>query len=286
MAFLTTLATHARDRADATPSSSSRPRCAPPSWRSSRRLPAGSTGPRRSRRSGGQWSRRRAGSSITTTPGSISSSRPTRSCRSRSRGGSGRTSDVDLELLRCRVGEGFTGWVAEHGEPLLINDANADSRGATIAGTDDVDKSMLVVPMQLRRRHRRGHHAVEARSRWLRRRGPAAADDPRRPRGHGRRDGPAADPQPGADQRAAPPARHERRALREPRPAPGREPHGRPPGPAPWASTNAPSATGTAPPAGSNHSATSRPASSTRWNRSSRSPGTRRPCASSRARRR
>ncbi len=55
---------------------------------------------------------------------------------------------VDLELLRCRLGEGFTGWVALHGEALLINDANADSRGATIAGTEDVDESMLVVPMR------------------------------------------------------------------------------------------------------------------------------------------
>ncbi len=55
---------------------------------------------------------------------------------------------VDLALLRCRLGEGFTGWVAQHGEALLINDANADTRGATIAGTEDVDESMLVVPMR------------------------------------------------------------------------------------------------------------------------------------------
>jgi diguanylate cyclase (GGDEF)-like protein len=55
---------------------------------------------------------------------------------------------VDLELLRCRLGEGFTGWVAEHGEALLVNDANADPRGASIAGTDEVDESMLVVPMR------------------------------------------------------------------------------------------------------------------------------------------
>ena len=46
------------------------------------------------------------------------------------------------------IGEGFTGWVAEHGEPLLINDANADPRGQTITGTDDIDESMLVVPMR------------------------------------------------------------------------------------------------------------------------------------------
>jgi diguanylate cyclase (GGDEF)-like protein len=55
---------------------------------------------------------------------------------------------VDLTLLRCKLGEGFTGWVAEHGEAILVNDANRDPRGATIAGTDDIDESMLVVPMR------------------------------------------------------------------------------------------------------------------------------------------
>ena len=50
-------------------------------------------------------------------------------------------------LLRVEIGEGFTGWVAEHGEPLLINDAIDDDRGITIVGTDDVPESMLVVPM-------------------------------------------------------------------------------------------------------------------------------------------
>ncbi len=55
---------------------------------------------------------------------------------------------VDFELLRCKLGEGFTGWVAQRGKPLLINDANLDARGSTIPGTDDVDESMLVVPMR------------------------------------------------------------------------------------------------------------------------------------------
>lgn len=55
---------------------------------------------------------------------------------------------VDFDLLRCRLGEGFTGWVALHGEPLIVNDANGDPRGQTIVGTDDVDESMLVVPMR------------------------------------------------------------------------------------------------------------------------------------------
>ena len=55
---------------------------------------------------------------------------------------------IDMELLVCAFGEGFTGWVAQHGEPLLIQDANQDPRGQTIVGTDDVDESMLVVPMR------------------------------------------------------------------------------------------------------------------------------------------
>ena len=55
---------------------------------------------------------------------------------------------VDMDLLACKLGVGFTGWVAQHGEPILVNDANVDPRGETIAGTDDVDESMLVVPMR------------------------------------------------------------------------------------------------------------------------------------------
>ena len=56
--------------------------------------------------------------------------------------------DVDMALLRTKMGEGFTGWVAANGQPLLIDEANADPRGATITGTDDVDESMLCVPMR------------------------------------------------------------------------------------------------------------------------------------------
>ncbi len=55
---------------------------------------------------------------------------------------------VDMALLGCRLGEGFTGWVAQHGEPILVNDANADPRGLSIEGTDEIDESMLVVPMR------------------------------------------------------------------------------------------------------------------------------------------
>jgi len=52
------------------------------------------------------------------------------------------------EALRVDIGEGsFTGWVAEHGEPILANDALTDPRGHTIEGTDEIEESMLVVPM-------------------------------------------------------------------------------------------------------------------------------------------
>ena len=55
---------------------------------------------------------------------------------------------VDWNVLRTRLGEGFTGWVAANGIPLCIPDANADPRGAQIPGTDEVPESMLVVPMR------------------------------------------------------------------------------------------------------------------------------------------
>jgi diguanylate cyclase (GGDEF)-like protein len=54
---------------------------------------------------------------------------------------------VDMAILRTTLGEGFTGWVALHRTPLKVDDANVDPRGSTIPGTDDVDESMLVVPM-------------------------------------------------------------------------------------------------------------------------------------------
>jgi hypothetical protein len=54
---------------------------------------------------------------------------------------------IALEDLGLKVGEGFSGWVAANGRPLLVPDANADPRGVTIPGTDEIDESMVVVPM-------------------------------------------------------------------------------------------------------------------------------------------
>lgn len=55
---------------------------------------------------------------------------------------------VDLEILRTKVGTGFTGWVAQHRTPIRSGNAQRDPRGVTIVGTDTVEESMLVVPMQ------------------------------------------------------------------------------------------------------------------------------------------
>ena len=50
------------------------------------------------------------------------------------------------EMLRCRVGEGLTGWVAEHNESIVIGDAENDDRGILVGPTDGPE-SMLLVPM-------------------------------------------------------------------------------------------------------------------------------------------
>jgi GAF domain-containing protein len=50
--------------------------------------------------------------------------------------------------LVTKVGEGITGWVAEHREALLTPDARQIEFAVTIAGTDDdLLESMLAVPM-------------------------------------------------------------------------------------------------------------------------------------------
>jgi diguanylate cyclase (GGDEF)-like protein len=61
--------------------------------------------------------------------------------------------DPPPEALRVRVGAGLTGWVAEHGEAIVIGNAQRDER-AVIVGADNGPESMLVVPMTLEDRVR------------------------------------------------------------------------------------------------------------------------------------
>jgi len=56
--------------------------------------------------------------------------------------------DETPDQLRVTLGEGITGWVAEHRVAQILGDAAADPRSNTIPGTeDDLDESMLLAPM-------------------------------------------------------------------------------------------------------------------------------------------
>jgi diguanylate cyclase (GGDEF)-like protein/excisionase family DNA binding protein len=64
------------------------------------------------------------------------------------RGQVGEYVDETPDQLRVRLGEGITGWVAEHRIPQNLPDAAADPRANTIPGTEDeLDESMLLAPM-------------------------------------------------------------------------------------------------------------------------------------------
>ena len=49
-------------------------------------------------------------------------------------------------MLRCRIGEGLTGWVAEHNQTVVVGDAENDDRRVLVGPTDGPE-SMLLVPM-------------------------------------------------------------------------------------------------------------------------------------------
>jgi diguanylate cyclase (GGDEF)-like protein/excisionase family DNA binding protein len=56
--------------------------------------------------------------------------------------------DETAEQLRVKLGQGITGWVAEHRIAQSLPDAAKDPRANTIPGTeDDLDESMLLAPM-------------------------------------------------------------------------------------------------------------------------------------------
>jgi diguanylate cyclase (GGDEF)-like protein len=56
---------------------------------------------------------------------------------------------TELMTQRPRVGEGFSGWVVEHGLPQRIDRSNLDPRAAHVAGTPDDDESLLCVPLEI-----------------------------------------------------------------------------------------------------------------------------------------
>ncbi len=63
------------------------------------------------------------------------------------RGLVGEFKDETPDMLRIRVGQGITGWVAREKVAQILPDASSDPRAETIQGTDDIPESMLVAPM-------------------------------------------------------------------------------------------------------------------------------------------
>ena len=54
-----------------------------------------------------------------------------------------------LDILAAKVGDGFTGWVAEHGESLLLPDASKCEFAVEIEGTESIEESVIAVPLNL-----------------------------------------------------------------------------------------------------------------------------------------
>jgi diguanylate cyclase (GGDEF)-like protein len=57
-------------------------------------------------------------------------------------------SEESVEALTCRIGEGITGRVAATGESILLANALDCDFAVTIPGTDDVDESIIAVPLR------------------------------------------------------------------------------------------------------------------------------------------
>jgi diguanylate cyclase (GGDEF)-like protein len=64
------------------------------------------------------------------------------------KGDLGPYSEESVEALWCKVGEGFTGHVAATGQSLLLANAEDCEFAVTIPGTDDIDESVIAVPLK------------------------------------------------------------------------------------------------------------------------------------------
>jgi diguanylate cyclase (GGDEF)-like protein len=60
----------------------------------------------------------------------------------------GQYTEENAEDLTCKFGEGFTGWVAESGRSLLLANAMDCEFAVTIPGTEDIDESVVAVPLK------------------------------------------------------------------------------------------------------------------------------------------
>jgi diguanylate cyclase (GGDEF)-like protein len=56
----------------------------------------------------------------------------------------------DVSLISFRIGEGVAGWVAERGEPALIDEVAADGRYKVLADSENRIRALACVPLQYR----------------------------------------------------------------------------------------------------------------------------------------
>jgi diguanylate cyclase (GGDEF)-like protein len=56
--------------------------------------------------------------------------------------------EVELEALRVKLGQGLTGYVAETGRPMLVANALESEQGMQIPGTEPLDESVVAVPLR------------------------------------------------------------------------------------------------------------------------------------------
>ena len=183
------------------------------------------------------WPRQRRWPTTTTSASTPSTGSGACATRSRSPARCSTAIPTDAEaLLRVEIGEGFTGWVAEHGEPLLINDAHR--RRARQDDRRDRGRPRVDAPGAdaVRGSGPRRDRAQPARLQPLQHRRPADDEHLRRLRGagDGQRDhlrpaGRAVDRAPTPSRVPAPPAGDERAPARHPRPGRrARDDRGRP----------------------------------------------------------
>jgi diguanylate cyclase (GGDEF)-like protein len=58
-----------------------------------------------------------------------------------------RANSTSLPFMRIRIGEGLTGWVAQHGQSQIVHDSLLDARAAPIPGTPVRAESMISAPL-------------------------------------------------------------------------------------------------------------------------------------------
>jgi GAF domain-containing protein len=56
----------------------------------------------------------------------------------------------EVRAFERRIGEGLCGWVAAHGEALLLNEAENDPRGALVPGTPVEPQASIILPLKIR----------------------------------------------------------------------------------------------------------------------------------------